>query len=86
MHRGMIPVTANMGQPMPAWFDMNSLQSLGDDRLPDDDDEARLQVNVDRVQAIIDNHVARGIEPNRIVVAGFSQGTCSSLLLLLAPR
>ena len=62
---------------MSAWFDVKSMDVLGDDQLPADDDAPRLQVGVDRVHAIIAGELAVGIEPKRIIVAGFSQGVIS---------
>ena len=62
------PVTINLNQSMPAWFDIYSLDKKGPE------DEKGILESVDRVKEIISEELKRGIEPNRIIVGGFSQG------------
>ncbi|KAL8280692.1 hypothetical protein RQP46_007015 [Phenoliferia psychrophenolica] len=81
---GLIPVTANRGMPMSAWFNMNSLEVLGDDKLPPDDDEKGLHIGVKRVHDIIAGELKMGIDAKRIVIAGFSQGCAIALLAALS--
>jgi phospholipase/carboxylesterase len=62
------PVTINAGYVMRAWYDI---------RRPDlrvDTDTAGIRASVMAVVALIDAEIARGIVPQRIVLAGFSQG------------
>lgn len=67
-HAPAIPVGINNGFIMPAWYDIKSLDV---DR---DIDEQQLHESVRRVQDLIDREKQRGIAPERIVLAGFSQG------------
>jgi phospholipase/carboxylesterase len=70
------PVTVNMGMVMPAWYDILSLGPGADGR---DQDEAGIRKSEARIRALIDREVERGIAPERIVVAGFSQGGAMAL-------
>ena len=67
------PVTLNGGHPMRAWYDI-----LGTD-LVRREDEAGLRQSFTDVQQLIDREVARGMPANRIVLAGFSQGSAITL-------
>ena len=67
------PVTLNGGHPMRAWYDI-----LGTD-LVRREDEAGLRQSFADVQQLIDREVARGMPANRIVLAGFSQGSAITL-------
>ena len=67
------PVTLNGGHPMRAWYDI-----LGTD-LVRREDEAGLRQSFGDVQQLIDREVARGMPANRIVLAGFSQGSAITL-------
>lgn len=63
-----IPVTINGGYVMPAWYDILELQ-----------DERRfnahqLLASAAAVHALIDRELERGIQSERILLAGFSQG------------
>ncbi|MBI5462987.1 MAG: alpha/beta fold hydrolase [Gammaproteobacteria bacterium] len=62
------PVTINGGYVMRAWYDI---------RRPDlrvEADVEGIRASVAAVAALIDAEIARGIAPERIVLAGFSQG------------
>ncbi|MBI5040779.1 MAG: alpha/beta fold hydrolase [Gammaproteobacteria bacterium] len=62
------PVTINGGYVMRAWYDI---------RRPDlriEADVDGIRASVAAVDALIDAEIARGIVPERIVLAGFSQG------------
>lgn len=68
-HAPSIPVTLNQGYVMPAWFDVSAL------------DDGSRNINVPQLLAsamavhkLIDREVAGGIDSERIVLAGFSQG------------
>ena len=67
-HAPAIPVTINNGYVMPAWYDIveMNLERKVDDR--------QLRASAAAVAALIAREQERGIAPERIVVAGFSQG------------
>ena len=67
-HAPYRPVTINGGYVMRAWYDI---------RRPDlrvDTDSAGIRASVSLVVALIEAEIARGVAPERIVLAGFSQG------------
>jgi phospholipase/carboxylesterase len=72
-HANVIPVTVNNGYKMRAWYDI-----MGAD-LVRREDEAGLRASEAAVAELIDAQVARGIAPERIVLAGFSQGCAMTL-------
>ena len=72
-HAETMPVTINNGYVMRAWYDI-----LGMD-LVRREDEAGLRASQARIEQLIAREVARGIAPERIVLAGFSQGCAMTL-------
>lgn len=72
-HAPVRPVTCNGGYEMRAWYDIYSLEDFAQE---DTTGFAEAQT---RVTALIEDQVARGIEPNRIVLMGFSQGGAVAL-------
>ncbi len=67
-HAPELPVTVNGGYVMPAWYDI---------RWPDlrrDADEAGIRASVATVGELIQAELDQGVAPERIVLAGFSQG------------
>lgn len=72
-HAPSLPVTVNGGYVMPAWYDI-----YGAD-LVRHQDEAGIRASEKAIQALIEHEVARGILPERIVLAGFSQGCAMAL-------
>jgi phospholipase/carboxylesterase len=72
-HAPVRPVTINGGAEMRAWYDiaMNDIA-----RLPDEGGIRESQAAVERLLA---REVGRGMEPGRIVLAGFSQGGAIAL-------
>jgi phospholipase/carboxylesterase len=66
-HAPVRPVTINMGMPMRAWYD---ILQMGGGR----EDEAGIRASQALVQALIEQEKGRGVDPRRIVLAGFSQG------------
>jgi len=66
-------VTINLGQRMPAWYD---IRDLSDDR---DADERGIHESTEQVRALIARENARGVPTSRIVLAGFSQGGAIAL-------
>lgn len=67
-HAPAIPVTVNGGYVMPAWYDIYEMDI---DREVDYD---QLLASAKAVEELIEHEIARGIESNRIILAGFSQG------------
>lgn len=67
-HAPSIPVTINNGFVMPAWYDIVEIDVKR--RV----DEEQLTKSAAAVHALIDREVERGMESNRIILAGFSQG------------
>ena len=67
------PVTINGGYVMRAWYDI-----LGTD-LVRREDESGLRDSIAAVHVLLDREVARGVPPERIVLAGFSQGCAITL-------
>lgn len=72
-HAPTRPVTLNGGMLMPAWFDIREL-SLERGLDLEGLDEAAAQT-----RALIEREVARGVAPEHIVLAGFSQGGAVAL-------
>ncbi len=68
-----MPVTINGGYVMRAWYDI-----LGMD-LVRREDEAGLRASQARIEQLIAREIARGIAPERIVLAGFSQGCAMTM-------
>lgn len=67
-HAPVQPVTINGGMSMRAWYDVLSLDRDGPV------DEAGIRSSGASLDALIDREIERGIEAQKIVVAGFSQG------------
>ncbi|KAJ9120207.1 hypothetical protein QFC22_003107 [Naganishia vaughanmartiniae] len=79
------PISINNGYLMPAWYDV---ENMNRDRLADsiEDDEESMMNSVAVVDSLIEKEVTeQGINEDRIVIGGFSQGcvvtTLSSLIL-----
>ncbi len=71
-HAPSIPVTLNMGQVMPAWYDISSLESR-------DHDDSGIKRSSKAAQGLISHQIESGISPENIVLAGFSQGGAIAL-------
>ena len=67
-------VTLNRGWVMPSWYDIRSLEAG-----PDRESEADIRENTLRIEALIARELERGILPEDIVLAGFSQGGAMAL-------
>jgi phospholipase/carboxylesterase len=72
-HAPARPVTLNMGMRMRAWYDIRTLTAEGRA------DEEGLRESIARVSGLIASERALGIAPERIVIAGFSQGGAVAL-------
>ena len=72
-HAPVRPVTLNGGMAMRAWFDIYSLDREGPA------DEVGIRQSGALLDELIQREQQRGIDPSRIVVAGFSQGGAIAL-------
>lgn len=79
-HAPVIPVTINNGYRMRAWYDI-----LGAD-LERREDEAGLRKSLADVEVLLAREKERGMAPERIVLAGFSQGCAMALMAGLRHR
>ncbi|HZV63058.1 MAG TPA: alpha/beta fold hydrolase [Methylophilaceae bacterium] len=79
-HAPTRPITINNGYSMPGWYDLYGLEAGSPQ------DESGIREAQNRIEAFIENEVARGIEPRRIVLAGFSQGGAIALHTALRYR
>ena len=73
-HAPSRPVTINGGSVMRAWYDI-----LTWDAVPGREDPQHIRESSKHIAALIDREVARGHTPERIVLAGFSQGAAMAL-------
>lgn len=71
-----IPITLNNGYRMPGWFDLSSLDKLGDVA---SEDAVGLWNSTDAIQTLISRE-GLSVDDKRVVVGGFSQGCVVSLL------
>lgn len=62
------PITLNGGYVMPGWYDIK-----GSD-LSDKEDLAGITESQKTLNGLIDEQIAKGIAPQNIIIAGFSQG------------
>lgn len=67
-HAPRRPVTINGGMVMPAWYDI-----AGTD-FRRGQDSAGIRASEQQLRALIEREISRGIAPQRILLAGFSQG------------
>ena len=67
-HAPSISITINSGMVMPAWYD------ILDASIQKNVDKKQLLASSEKISALIDREMERGIDSSRIVVAGFSQG------------
>ncbi|STY79733.1 alpha/beta hydrolase [Moraxella catarrhalis] len=67
-HAPNIPVTINNGYVMPAWYDILEMS------LNRKVDVAQIMSSSAMIDEIIDDEIAKGIDSQNIIIAGFSQG------------
>jgi phospholipase/carboxylesterase len=76
------PVTINQGYRMPAWYDILSLSDP-----PLREKEADVRESTLAITELIEQEESRGVQRDRIVLAGFSQGGAMALHVgLRSPR
>ncbi len=68
-HAPVRPVTVNGGMPMRAWYDIRSLGTAVRDH-----DAEGIRQSTRQATALIAREAERGVPPERVIVAGFSQG------------
>ncbi|MCK7595248.1 alpha/beta hydrolase [Pseudomarimonas salicorniae] len=73
-HAPVMPVTLNGGMHMRAWYDI-----LGMDFTQRREDEPGVRASIGAVETLIAREVERGTPPERILLAGFSQGGAITL-------
>ncbi|XP_023332641.1 acyl-protein thioesterase 1 [Eurytemora carolleeae] len=71
----MLPVTINGGAAMPAWYDITSLDEKDEKR----EDSAGVDWAVDYLMNIVKGEEKHGIQADRVMIGGFSQGGAVSL-------
>lgn len=76
-HAPAIPVTLNQGYVMPAWFDIIDIAIDGRR------DIAGMERAVAMIYELIQAEINKGIEPTRLLLAGFSQGAATALMTAL---
>ena len=76
-HADIRPLTVNGGMSMRAWYDIVSIDG---DR---GHDEAGIKHSMLQTEELIAREVKRGIAPERIVLAGFSQGGAIAIQVAL---
>ncbi len=67
-HAPQIPVTINGGMVMPAWYDILEMS------LERKIDIAQIERSAQQIRDLIQREIERGVKPEHIVIAGFSQG------------
>jgi len=72
-HAPSMPVSLNAGMVMPAWYD------IAEANLDRRHDEAGIAASHGRIESLLAREVSRGVPPERIVLAGFSQGGAMAL-------
>ncbi len=75
-HARTLPVTINGGWVMPAWYDILSLE-------PSEEREnaEHVRASAEQIVALLEREQSRGVDPSRIIIAGFSQGAAMSLFV-----
>lgn len=72
-HAPVRPVTINGGMAMRAWYDIYAIQRGARE------DEAGIRESGEAIAALIRREAERGVPPERVVLAGFSQGGAIAL-------
>ena len=72
-HAPVRPITINQGYRMRGWYDITSLD------IANRDDEAGIIESSSILTRLCDEQLAQGIAPERLIVAGFSQGGAIAL-------
>lgn len=76
-HAPVRPVTVNGGMEMRAWYDIRGID------IDRDQDAQGIAESVAQATALVRREQERGIDPSRILLAGFSQGGAIAILCAL---
>ena len=71
-----IPISINMGMRMPGWYDITDFGDLANRS----EDEEGIKKSQQVFHSLIADEIKNGIESERIVLGGFSQGGAMSLM------
>ncbi|KAK9815805.1 hypothetical protein WJX72_009810 [[Myrmecia] bisecta] len=71
------PISLNGGMRMPGWYDIYSLDGINRQ-----EDDAGLQESFRYMEALIQAEASEGIQSDRIVMGGFSQGGAVACMML----
>jgi phospholipase/carboxylesterase len=77
-HAPIRPVTINSGHEMRAWYD---IMAIDIDRKIDTD---AIEKSVAQIAELVEAEIAKGVKPEKIVLAGFSQGGVIALSYALS--
>ncbi len=77
-HAPLRAVTINNGMRMRAWYDIRTLD-IGEMNLANRADEQGVAESIEQVEVLIAREAERGIAPDRLLLAGFSQGGAIAL-------
>jgi phospholipase/carboxylesterase len=72
-HALMRPITVNNGAVMRAWYDIIEISTTKGQ------DEAGISHSAEKIRALVDAEIERGIPASKIILAGFSQGGAMAL-------
>ena len=75
-HAAEIPVTVNGGFSMPAWYDILDMptNTQAGESAEREINQSQLLASAKDIQNLIDREIKRGIQSDRILLLGFSQG------------
>lgn len=75
-HAAEIPVTVNGGFSMPAWYDILDMptNTQAGESAEREINQSQLLASAKDIQYLIDREIERGIQSDRILLLGFSQG------------
>jgi predicted esterase len=76
----VLPLTAKLGKPTPAWSDVSFFSLEGPD------DEQGTMETKDMIHRLIAEEVRRGIPPHQIFIGGFSQGGAMACVAALTHK
>jgi phospholipase/carboxylesterase len=72
-HAPIRPITINGGVPMPGWYDIHGLD------LATREDERGIRESAETITHLMDAECAKGLDAQRVLLAGFSQGGAMAL-------
>lgn len=79
-----IPITAIDNMMVSAWFDMVELVLPANPPMPKHEQEDDMRKPVRYVHELVEAEIAKGVDPDRVILAGFSQGCAITLLAAMS--